>query len=259
MDTKEPLASFGNYLQSVRLEKRISIERVASETRIRQEMIRRIEAEEHDQLPDPVFVRGYIKSIADAIGADAEEALTRYRQRRQRVPRAARGISRPARQGPAPGGGGFWVRLALALGGTLALIAISLYAYQLLEQPRLPAGTDVPREEPRPAPAEAVPEPPAAIAPAADAPADAAAEQAPQAPTVHRLTIEARENTWLKVIVDDRAPVKHSLQAGDTVELKAQRGYNLLVGNAAAIVLQLDGRSVAVPGKKGQVVNLELP
>jgi cytoskeleton protein RodZ len=255
METKEMLSSFGNYLQSIRLEKHISIERVSAETRIRQEMIRRIEAEDHDNLPDPVFVRGYIKAMAQAIGADPEEALHRYQQRRQRVTTVARGGPRPVMEATAPDR--FWTRLGLALGGTVVLIALSLYGYQWLEKQDSPPKPAADQVLPAPTP----PEPATEAAPAASALPDAAAavEEIPVPKAAHTLSIEAQDDTWLKIIVDDQPPVRHALKPGDAIELTAQRGFNLLVGNATGISLRLDGRTIPVPGKKGQVVNLDLP
>jgi cytoskeletal protein RodZ len=260
MENRETLSSFGNYLQSIRLEKHISIDLVAAETRIRQEMIRRIEAEDHDHLPDPVFVRGYIKAVAEAIGADAEEALNRYQQRHQRVTPIMRSGPRSVMRSTAPDR--FWLRLGLALGGTVALIAISLYGYQWMEKRdslMKPAANQALPEIPAPEPAtEAVPAP---AAPEAAAPVDAveAVADVPAPPATHTLSVEARDDTWLKIIVDDQPPVRHSLKPGDAIELTAQRGFNLLVGNATGISLRLDGRAIPVPGKKGQVVNLDLP
>ncbi|MGD8242634.1 MAG: helix-turn-helix transcriptional regulator, partial [Desulfobacterales bacterium] len=74
--------SFGLFLQSARIEKKISIEALAAETRIRVEVLKRLEAEEHDHLPDEVFVKGFIRTYAEAVGADAKEALERYRSSR---------------------------------------------------------------------------------------------------------------------------------------------------------------------------------
>ena len=77
---KESL-SFGQYLQSIRLEKKISLEKVSDETRIGLGTLKLIEKEEHENLPAEVFVKGFLRAYARAIGADGAEAVQRYESR----------------------------------------------------------------------------------------------------------------------------------------------------------------------------------
>jgi hypothetical protein len=51
MTNTDKMSSYGLYLQTIRVEKGITIERVAEESRIRAEILRSIEAEDHDNLP----------------------------------------------------------------------------------------------------------------------------------------------------------------------------------------------------------------
>ena len=73
------------------------------------------------------------------------------------------------------------------------------------------------------------------------------------------LRVNTLEETWLKIIIDDLVPMEYSLFPGDRIELEAGSGYNLLIGNAAGVELFLNDQPVAVPGKSGDVVNIELP
>ena len=67
------------------------------------------------------------------------------------------------------------------------------------------------------------------------------------------------EDTWLKVIVDIDEPSEYTMHPGDRLILRAAEGFNLLVGNATGVRLTLNGKPVPVSGKKGQVVNLQIP
>ena len=69
---KEPL-SFGRYLQAIRLEKKISLEQVSAQTRIGVGNLLLIEQEDHERLPAKVYVKGFLRSYAAAIGADGDE------------------------------------------------------------------------------------------------------------------------------------------------------------------------------------------
>jgi cytoskeleton protein RodZ len=74
-----------------------------------------------------------------------------------------------------------------------------------------------------------------------------------------RLQITAIEKTWLKVNIDKKESREFILNPGDTLEFEASKGYNLLIGNATGVQLTLDDAKVAIPGRQGQVVSLDLP
>ena len=70
--------SFGNYLRSFRLEKRISLENISRETKIGLRNLIHIEMENHDKLPAEVFVKGYLQAYADVVGVNKSEVIRLY-------------------------------------------------------------------------------------------------------------------------------------------------------------------------------------
>jgi hypothetical protein len=134
--------------------------------------------------------------------------------------------------------------LLAALAG---LIAVSTLVYHHWTQGR-PAETTPPAAQPA-VPAAAVARPLSEVAKRSLIPA---------AP-VHVLEISAQEETWVKVAIDQGTPSEHRLKPGGRLRLEAAAGFNLLVGNAAAIKMTLDNRPVQVPGRRGEAVNLQLP
>jgi hypothetical protein len=92
-------------------------------------------------------------------------------------------------------------------------------------------------------------------------PSPSEAVKRPQIPAVPKyvLTVSAQEDSWIKVSIDQGTPSEHTLKAGGQIRLEGQNGFNLLIGNAGGIRLNLDGKPVQVPGKRGEVVNLHLP
>ena len=243
--------SFGQYLQSIRTEKKIRLETVSEETRIRLETLRQIEEEDHDNLPDEVFVKGFLRAYAKAIGADGDEVIRRYQRRLavyRKVAQSEAALLRSAKS--------FWWRLFLSLGALALLIVVSLWTFSLVgKQPQPPA----------PPPVESggdtaeVPEAEAGPVdkPQTQASADDGNAKLPS--TKLLLRVNTLEETWLKIIIDDMVPLEYSLYPGDRIELEAGSGYNLLIGNAGGVELFLNDQPVAVPGKSGEVVNLELP
>ncbi len=78
MESDQESLSFGRYLQTIRLEKKISLEQVSQQTRIGLGSLSLIEEENHEQLPAQVYVKGFLRSYAKAIGADGDEVIRRY-------------------------------------------------------------------------------------------------------------------------------------------------------------------------------------
>lgn len=275
MTKPDKTSSYGMYLQAVRVEKGIPLETVAAETRIRAEILRAIEAEDHKHLPGDVFVKGFLKSYAEAIGADPDETLRRFADRRG--PLSAEVIQ--LRETPKRPGSFWWTLVWVALLMT-GLVGGTLLTYQMVyrngtgDAPRvsMPAAPEAPVTEGRMPPANASEE----QSPSADAPQEQMPAPVPPggepdtgepfpdtdrepASAGYLLEIVCHEDTWLKAIADDGAASEHYLKPGDTLRLKAERMFNLLIGNASGVSLQLNGTPVAVPGRSGEVVNLELP
>ena len=70
--------SCGRYLKTARLEKGIDLEIISKETKIGLDTLESIENDDHTRLPSEVYVKGFIRAYAQAIGADANEAIERY-------------------------------------------------------------------------------------------------------------------------------------------------------------------------------------
>src|SRR5690606_35783297 len=78
LESRAPMESVGQYLRKQRESKRMSIEEVSRATRVPIASVERIEADQFDELPGEVFVRGFLKSYAQAVGLSADEVLARY-------------------------------------------------------------------------------------------------------------------------------------------------------------------------------------
>ncbi|MDX2242760.1 MAG: DUF4115 domain-containing protein [Leptolyngbyaceae cyanobacterium bins.302] len=69
----EQLKQIGEYLLQVREKQSISLERVAKDTFIPLRLLTALEAGESDRLPEPVYIKGFIRRYADALGLDGTE------------------------------------------------------------------------------------------------------------------------------------------------------------------------------------------
>jgi cytoskeleton protein RodZ len=72
------MGAFGNKFRQAREKKQLSYEDVSKVTKIGSRMLRAIEEENFDLLPGGVFNKGFIRSYAQHLGLDPEEAVNEY-------------------------------------------------------------------------------------------------------------------------------------------------------------------------------------
>jgi cytoskeletal protein RodZ len=129
------MSSVGQFLREKREQRRMSVAEVARATRVPTSSVERIEADQFDELPAEVFVRGFLKSYAKAIGVAEEEVLARYTSSRRVAfvtPLPLPSAGRPARGR----------RVGVAIAFVLLLILFTL-ALSIVLKPR---GGEMPQE-----------------------------------------------------------------------------------------------------------------
>jgi len=259
------------------------LEQVASQTRIQQRHLQALEEEDYASLPAKVFTKGFVRSYARTLGLDEDEALQLFltssssfyehtQQEQQHVQIKLEEAHRSR----------FNWNLVLILFVVIAGILFYLLPEQQENPPPI-AESEAPLpieslQEPKPSPAE----PPDSVSPVA--PADAvtppspspviaplSSEPAPK-PMPPRLPasnvsedvlgpggslvleIEATQLTWVVVRSDDQPPHEALLQPGQRITWKAKKQFLLTLGNAAGVVVRLNGETQGPFGKPGQVV-----
>lgn len=237
--------SFGQYLQALRFEKKISLEKISDETRIGLPMLQLIEKEDHDKLPDEVFVKGFLRAYAKAIGADGNEAVRRY-ESRLRVVQKLDGTHLDSVIGFTRSG---W-KLVLVTGLYLALILVTVYGHGYIEHYLSDEVSDEKQSTNEIVPAVNTPALPESVA---------QSESKGHVSDKQVLNITAHEDTWIKIIIDKGSSKNYELVAGDHLELKAASSFSLLIGNATGVKITLNDKLIPVSGKSGEVVNLDLP
>nr|WP_322715506.1 helix-turn-helix domain-containing protein [Nostoc sp. ChiQUE02]MDZ8228357.1 helix-turn-helix domain-containing protein [Nostoc sp. ChiQUE02] len=66
----EQLKEITTHLRQVRQEKSLRIEEIAAQTLIRAGVLYALEEERFEELPEPIFVQGFIRRYGDALGLD---------------------------------------------------------------------------------------------------------------------------------------------------------------------------------------------
>jgi cytoskeletal protein RodZ len=72
--------SFGSWLRGARAARDLSLGEVSASTKVPQSTLQLLEAGDLNRLPAEVFVRGFIRSYAKALGIDESEPLHLYEQ-----------------------------------------------------------------------------------------------------------------------------------------------------------------------------------
>ncbi len=246
MESDKESLSFGRYLQAIRLEKKISLEHVSQQTRIGLGSLLLIEQENHEQLPAQVYVKGFLRAYAKAIGVDGDEVIRRYDSCLEVVQKISDSESASKTIGRK-----IWWKLLISLILLIGIIGSSLLAVFFFRQA---PDTDSPSEQKTAAETEQ-----AVDTQAAKMELDSDARPEKAVPEKWLLHVAVVEETWLKVIMDEKESNEYHLNTGDELELEAVSGFNLLIGNAGGIKLTLNDKPVPISGKSGDVVTIELP
>jgi len=245
MDNDRESQSFGRYLQTIRLEKNISLEQVAEQTRIGLGNLLLVEQEDHEQLPAEVFVKGFLRSYAAAVGADGDEAVRRYEIRLNVAQKIAHSENGAGKSETRP-----WWKLMIIFGLLICIVAVSVMVISSIS--RTPNSEN---------PAQILPpaEPETPVVGESSPSIGLAQESGNKNPEKLLLQITAVENTWIKVIIDEKESTEYNLNPGDEMGLEAANSYNLLIGNAGGLKITLNNKPVIIPGESGQVVTIHLP
>jgi cytoskeletal protein RodZ len=267
------MENLGEFLRQQREGKNVSIEEMATRTRIAVRFIKLMEENQFDQLPNPVSAKGFLRSYARCLGLNEAPLLDRFSQVIQPSESpAATGAEEKVPsyiQRKQPDRLPFPLWAALAVVGVIALFLV--LAFMMPKNKETAAPPPPPEEilsdepippEPSPIPpppeggGDSSPEPlPPAPTPSASAhPAPSQAESS--VPLV--LLVEAREASWVHVTIDGTEVKEALLQPGESVRWEAKEKFLLTVGNAGGIRLFLDGRELGSLGPSGKVVKKQI-
>lgn len=154
------MGSVGAYLRELRTRRGVSLEEIARTTRVPQRYLESLEADAYEQLPAPVFIRGFIRAYCQALSESPQEALAFYDSREGRVPPPLpRSVPAPRPSESEPRSRGTIV-VSLVL---LVVLGMALFTVALVIQPRDRAtnGEARPAAPPVETPASAPATPPA--------------------------------------------------------------------------------------------------
>src|SRR5579859_2536962 len=79
------LVTVGESLSQARYQAGLTIDELSERTKIRASVIRSIESDDYEACGGDLYVRGYVRAIAGAVGVDAQGLIRHYDQERVRT------------------------------------------------------------------------------------------------------------------------------------------------------------------------------
>jgi cytoskeletal protein RodZ len=249
------MTGFGADFKKTRESLGLTLDKIAAETRISTRFLRAIEEGDFRLLPGGIFNRGFIRTYAQHLGLDPEQAIADY----ERIASAAQQPASPpasvepvaARTNP---------RDLYAIAAVVVLLAIAVFYFVNQSSPPEPAPQPAPVAD---KPAVSAPAPPASppspvteptpvkpAPPAPEPPPPAVAAKTGEPPIV--LELEASNLTWITLTADGNFLEEVILQPGNTRRYEAEASIDIKIGNAAGVMMRVNGRELGVLGREGQ-------
>jgi hypothetical protein len=222
----------GNSLREARLRQQLDLPELEQQTKIRSKYLKALEDEQFDVLPAPTYVRGFLRSYADALGLEGQLYVDEYNSRfitgEEDVPLRPRDYQRR----PQPMRHRFETRgVLVALGAIAVVFALVIAAWKY--------GSNE-------AAAPTVPKVPVAK------------KKHPVVKRYARLMLTAANGpSWVQVrALGPTGPVKYegTIEQGTQLPFTRQpflyRRWYLAVAKPQNVVAQVNGRVVAIPGAR---------
>ncbi len=268
-------SGIGAILKAEREKSGLSHDQVAQITKLRRHYIEALENEEWDNLPAPVFIKGFIRSYAQALGLDETKIFDLYKKIGPVGEAPPTPLVEPKKSKKR--------RVVIIISLLVAVAAIiSLWiGYSdrtpssqnreiLLETQKQTTKKEQPAAS-RSTEQESVKEQ-KVTSTYTEQPTDlkegdkvekATFPQNESLPTQSTdwlvLKGVVKSKTWMRIYIDDQEPKEYIFEPGSMPQWKAREGFDILIGNAAGIEFDFNGENISDLGVLGQVVRLRLP
>ncbi len=240
------MRTIGQRLAAAREERGLSIEDISRSTRVRGQLLRQIEADDFAGCGGTVYARGHVRNVANAVGLDPAPLLADFDELHGEPAESPNLDLRdqeliswpPERNAP-----NWTAAMAVAAAVLLVVALVSVFTGG---QDGLPPDDPPPvaaADPTQPAPGPPAPRPPA---PVALAPRDGVAVRV-------RVT---GNRSWIVAKDGNRTIFQGQLSRGAVRDFRSRRQVDLVLGNAGAVSLVVNGRDLGTPGVQGEVVRV---
>lgn len=291
----EQLQRIGGYLQQVRQDQGLSLESIANATFIRLPLLQAIESGRHQDLPQAIFIQGFIRRYADSLGLDGRTLSQEFPVHPPALPLSADLLTEVNDRSFADNPPGLEGRPTTAplkvqeppptdqiLSNERAKPRPRVKLEGAIKSPRRSRSTLLPwvlalgglvlagvglaavlRSTPGPAsPQLSEPPKPPSSTPAAVPSPTPAATASPQPPAVQSAPVTVKvslsDRSWLSIAADGKPLYEGVATKGYQKTWSAQKSLVIQTGNAGAVSLAVNGDAPVVAGPAGAVKTFTL-
>ena len=280
------MPSFGEKLKKAREKRSITLEQISLSTKIGTRMLQALEDDKFGQLPGGIFNKGFVRSYARFVGLDEDQTVADYLEASGEAPppspeqgsdpRPVLIESRPSPSASKPLPWGLFAAILLVV--ALVLSVWSRRQHKPEHPPAPPTETHKPTgtispassqeqssvvpsdpnsigQTPQPAKLDSVPvsAPQSLSAPPKVAVRAEASTPSASQPGQFTVVVIARQDSWISITEDDKAPFTETLSAGDQRAIHARNQVLLKSGNTGALDFVFNGKKLPAQGEYGQV------
>lgn len=267
------MPSIGAKLKQQREKRGITLDEISQSTKISNRFLRALEEDRFDQLPGGIFNKGFVRAYARSVGIDEDEAVSGYLEATGAAPDKPEPSLPLPEVHPEPGsnraGDLPWGALAIVL--LLVALVLVVWGFRNRQAAERKQSATPLSQNSRPSSETASASAasslsqtitPAAVQPKTPSPVPSGSDHAsaakPSSTASQPITlkIKAREDSWISVTVDGEVMTHDTMAAGTQKSIHASRAIVLKTGNAGALDLDFNGKSLPVQGDIGEVKTL---
>ena len=262
----------GDILRSEREKQRLTIKDVENETSIRALYIEAIEKGDQKALPSEVYVKGFIRNYADFLHLDADALARQYREEIHGIEEAAPvvaaiPVAEGGEHGPFSSGSDFRERvqkshrtqnILVTVGVILIAFIGSIYYFfgdepAAKQKPNSAASGGMIRQEP-PVVRSSASSSKESVSPAAEPSMESATAAAASVNRGVEGSAKFTGRCWIQAVTDGKVVYEGTAEPNQTLSWKGADRIAVTVGNAGAVDIVYNGRSLGRLGKEGDVV-----
>jgi cytoskeleton protein RodZ len=237
-------------LRHERIGRGISIDDISRDTRIASKFLEAIETDDFSYLPGLVFTRSFVRQYALALALDPDPLLAELPTEDESTIRLPDPPARP----PSSYQRDRTIRSALSSIAWLLLAGgagIAVYVYLNHSTERQLSATKAPATAPQAGIQAKAP-------PAKEEGVPVTTASPRVAPSLVQVTLTAHAAAWVQVSTDGKTAFTGTLMSNETKEVSATEQVKILTGNAGALTISLNGKTLESIGPIGQVREVKL-
>jgi hypothetical protein len=139
-----PAPPVGETLQAARERKGVDLYRAERDTKIRLRYLSALEDSDYDELPAPVYVKGFLRNYAIYLGLDPDEVLDRWHDEMEQMRTATRvAVAPPPMPIVEPGGRRVTITPGMFVAGLIVMVIVAFFGYVAIQFLRFAEETPV--------------------------------------------------------------------------------------------------------------------